>query len=638
MYPRSRRAQARRHGSCRGIRPLQCGALPALRTASRAPLALTLLAVVLGLVSGAGAADPPPNVILFVPDGLRAAMVSMETAPALFSLAREGVTFRNSHSVYPTLTMPNATALATGHFPGDTGVFGNSFLLPFSVERAGGTRVPQIENNAVLAELDERMGGSFVPQATLLSLARRAGYSTAVIGKHGPALLQDHLARDGRSTIVIDDTTGTPNGVPLAPDVAAAMTAAGLGTATPPRGDNARAGNFQTPGTTTPNIVQQNWVADVATRVLLPLFKARGRPFVLVYWSRDPDASQHNQGDSFGRLQPGINGATSLAGIRNADDNLRRLRETLVSLGLRNTTNIVVAADHGFSTVSRESATSPAAKRQYADVMPGHLPPGFLSLDLAETLGLPLWDPGRKNQRVGPGEHSNGHGLLGADPADPDVVVAADGGVSLIYLKASHARSLAPRVVAALMAHDYVSGIFVDDSLGSIAGTLPMSAIRLVGAATTPRPSLVVNLRSFATGCEVESNCSAMLSNLGQQGQGHHGSFGRSETFNFMAAAGPSFKSGFVDTMPVGNADVHPTIARIMRLPRESKGSLTGRVLEEALVGGRAPAPVTVKTLRSRPGLNGLRTVLRYQDVGRVRYVDAGGFPGRTVGLPADAK
>ena len=75
-----------------------------------------------------------------------------------------------------------------------------------------------------------------------------------------------------------------------------------------------------------------------------------------------------------------------------------------------------------------------------------------------------------------------------------------------------------------------------------------------------------------------------------------------------------------------------------MRLPREPRGSLTGRVLEEALVGGRAPARVTVKTLRSRPGLNGLRTVLRYQDVGRVRYVDAGGFPGRTVGLPADAK
>jgi hypothetical protein len=191
--------------------------------------------------------------------------------------------------------------------------------------------------------------------------------------------------------------------VPLAPDIAAAVAAAGLPLATPSRGDNARAGTFETPGTTTANVVQQNWVVDVATRVLLPLFKTRGRPFVMVYWSRDPDGSQHNNGDGFLRLQPGINGPTSLAGIRNADDNLRRLREALAALGLAATTNIMVAADHGFSTVTRESGTSPAARRRFADVVPGHLPPGFLALDLAEALAMPLWDPGRQNRRVGAG-------------------------------------------------------------------------------------------------------------------------------------------------------------------------------------------------------------------------------------------
>src|SRR5689334_11634197 len=155
-------------------------------------------------------------------------MVSMDTAPALASLAREGVTFRNSHSVYPTLTMPNAAALATGHYPGDTGVFGNAFLVPFAVRAANQSRVPQIENDGILGELDQEMGGSFIPQTTLLELARRAGYSTAAIGKHGPVLLQDHTARDGRTTIVIDDATGTPIGVPLAPEVAGAIKAAGL--------------------------------------------------------------------------------------------------------------------------------------------------------------------------------------------------------------------------------------------------------------------------------------------------------------------------------------------------------------------------------------------------------------------------
>ena len=61
-------------------------------------------------------------------------------------------------------------------------------------------------------------------------------------------------------------------------------------------------------------------MADVAAKVVLPMFKARGKPFVLVFWSRDPDGSQHNTGDSLNTVTPGINGPTSMAGIKNADD------------------------------------------------------------------------------------------------------------------------------------------------------------------------------------------------------------------------------------------------------------------------------------------------------------------------------
>ncbi len=56
--------------------------------------------------------------------------------------------------------------------------------------------------------------------------------------------------------------------------------------------------------------------------MLLPRFKESGKPFVLVFWSRDPDGTQHNQGDSLGKVTPGINGPTSLAAIRNVDANL----------------------------------------------------------------------------------------------------------------------------------------------------------------------------------------------------------------------------------------------------------------------------------------------------------------------------
>ena len=65
------------------------------------------------------------------------------------------------------------------------------------------------------------------------------------------------------------------------------------------------------------------------------------------------------------------------------------------------------------------------------------------------------------------------------------VIVAANGGSDLIYLPGKD-RKVAARVVQALLKQDYVSGVFVDASLGRHPGTLPMSAINLSGAASTP--------------------------------------------------------------------------------------------------------------------------------------------------------
>ena len=596
-------------------------------------IALSIAAVAIAALTHPTAQRQTSNVILFVPDGMRAKMVDAKNAPALAALAAEGVTFENSHSLFPTFTMPNAAALATGHYIGDTGIFGNSLFVGPAIQRADGSTTPQIENDGVLGELDEKFGGTFIPESTLLAAARAAGVITAVLGKLGPSLLQDHTARDGTSTIIIDDATGTANGIPLAPAVSSALVSAGLGTRPPPRGDNARAGDFKTPGTTVANIVQQNWIAEAATRVVLPELKRRGKPFLMVYWSRDPDASQHNHGDSHGTIVPGINGPTVLAGIRNADDNLRRLRDALVALDLAATTNIVVAADHGFSTISKESRTSTAAARKYADVMENRLPPGFLAIDLAEALHLPLWDDARRESPVARDQHPRGTSLIGTNPAAPDVMIVPNGGSDLVYLPGRTAAAFAPRIVDALMAHDYVSGIFVDDRLGSIAGTLPISAINLVGTGAMPRPSLVVNFRSFSTGCAVATTCGAAVADVTmQQGQGFHGSFSRAETFNFMAASGPDFKTRFVDPMPVGNADVAPTLATLLGLKLPSNGALSGRVLQEALKDGRV-GRFTSKTTRSAPGRAGLRTILQYQEVDRTRYFDVAGFPGRTLGL-----
>ena len=593
--------------------------------------AFALGAAAMGLP--ATAAEQPHNIVLFIPDGLRALIVSEETAPTMAAIRDKGINFKNPHSLFPTFTTPNASAMATGHYLGDTGDFSNTIYAGFPVPGAGDSLTPFLESDPVLGDVDEHFAGDYLDEVTLLKAARDAGISTATIGKLGPALIFDHTDRTGAPTIVVDDSTGSPSGIPLSQEVQAAMTAAELPLAAPSRGDNGKAGTATTPGTKVANIAQQAYFADVATKVVLPLFKARNRAFVLVFWSRDPDGTQHNQGDSLNQLTPGINGPTSLASIKNADDDLARIRKGLADLGLADTTDIFVTADHGFATISKESKTSPAAQASYSGVPAGFLPPGFVAIDIAAALGMPLHDPDAKNALIAGNSYpSRSNGVIGADPNKPEIVVAANGGSDLVYLPKKD-RALAARVVSALLAQDYVSGLFVDDSLGRIPGTLPLTAINLKGSALTPMPAIAVNFRTFSTGCGQPLTCTVELADTGlQQGQGMHGSFSRADTMNFMAAIGPDFKTGFVDEAPASNADVGKTLARILGLKIKDRGKLIGRVLTESMPGGTTPRYVA-RIVRSDPAAGGIRTVLDYQLVGNTRYFDAAGFPGRTVGL-----
>jgi hypothetical protein len=606
----------------------------AMNAMRRTVLALLLAGGAFIAAPAADAADQPHNVVLFIPDGLRARIVTRDTAPAMAELRENGVRFANSHSIFPTFTTPNAAAMATGHFTGDTGDFSNNIYSGFPVPGAGNSLTPFLESDPVLGDVDEHFSGDYLNEITILRAARDAGMHTAAVGKLGPTLIFDHTERTGQATVIIDDATGSKNGIPLPPWLQDGLKAAELPLAAPSRGDNGKAGNMKTPGTLVANTQQQNWMIDAATKVILPQFKKDGKPFVLVFWSRDPDGTYHFQGDSLNTLTPGINGPTSMAAIKNADSNLAKLRQALVDLGLDKTTDIIVPADHGFSTISKQSATSIATKASYADVPAGFLPPGFVAIDIAAMVGLPLWDPDSKAARVLDGAHPRfSNGLIGDDPENPTVVVAANGGSDLVYFPKPINAAVVRKVVEGLMGQDYVSGLFVDDALGTFPGTMTLSDINMKGSAVTPLPAIVVNFASYSTGCDEPFNCTVEISdNLLQQGQGMHGSFSRADTLNFMAAIGPDFRTGFIDEAPVSNADIGKTIFAILNLPPPAHGKLIGRVLSEAMPGGMTP-DFTSRTRASEPDKNGLRTILRYQTVGATKYFDAGGFLGRTVGL-----
>lgn len=590
------------------------------------------------LVLGAGAAlAAPRNVVIFVPDGLRSELVAPETTPHLAAFAAAGVRFANSHAVFPTVTMVNAAALATGHLPGDTGVYGDSVYVGEPVAAAGGSAVPSLEDDPTLAELDGRAGG-LLGEPTLVASAIEAGYSTAVIGKYGPVALQVP-ARLRERAILIDDRTGRPGGIPVPAAIAARMARSGLAVLAPGRGDNGDAGNLRERGTRSTNASQQTWFAAVTTRAVLPELRSRRRPFLLVYWSRDPDGTQHNHGDSQRSLEPGTTGPTVLAAVRDADRAFGEILESIDALGLGESTDVIVASDHGVSTITLDSATSPAAQRGYRGVAPGQLPHGFLALDLGAALGLPVREPDGERAVLGPDSHpDDGSALVAQDPDRPAVVVAANGGADAIYLPGEGGAALLPRIVDYLIGQDYVGGLFVDERFGAVPGTLPLSAVGLTGGAALPRPALVVSFRSAPIGCPNVLLCTALVADTPLHlGQGAHGSLSRADTANFIAAAGPDFRRGYVDLMPAGNADVARTAASLLGLKPLSRGKARGRVLTESLKGG-SEAPFTRETVRGEPTAEGLATEIVLQRVGDTRYVTAGGIRGRAVGLEPAAR
>ena len=439
------------------------------------------------------------NIIVFVADGLRPGAINATDTPTMFGIKQTGVNFANSHSLFPTFTMPNASAIATGHYLGDTGDFSNTVYTGYPVLNANGSVTPFIENDPVLADINANSNqadpdsgfskGNYLTEETLLAYARTQGYSTAAIGKVGPVAIQDPT-QDSRTggattpnitpkTVILDDATyidtiakavtpptstvtGSQLAIPVSTTIANDLNAQGLIgaiipgsiTATNPTGtvatqiasirNNQPAGNLTTAGTLNSNAQQQQYFADATTKAVLPQFVAdikseTSKGFATVYWSRDPDGTQHNNGDAFNAADPGnnsltigINGPTVKKAVATADANLTQIIAYLKATDdpanpgkkLYDNTDIFVTADHGFATISKQAVgvtfdaagtltyiptksyaatldyyttttdatTGVVTKTPSTIVRKGFLPPGFVAIDLAKDLGATLYD------------------------------------------------------------------------------------------------------------------------------------------------------------------------------------------------------------------------------------------------------
>ena len=81
--------------------------------------------------------------------------------------------------------MPNSSAIATGHYPGDTGQFANQIFTAYPLFDKGnfgqprGTFVPDVEDALVLGDLNDHFGGNYLREASFVAYARSYGYNTA---------------------------------------------------------------------------------------------------------------------------------------------------------------------------------------------------------------------------------------------------------------------------------------------------------------------------------------------------------------------------------------------------------------------------------------------------------------------------
>lgn len=611
---------------------------------------LVPFACMAALAGSAHAAAPAPHhrIIVFVWDGMRPDAISAQDTPNLLALSQRGVFFTDNHSTYPTFTMANASSFATGAFPGPIGFYGNSFYAPGGEglnakgEAADFQDPIYTEDYAVLRDLDRHEDGALLEVPTLLATAHKAGLSTAVIGKSGPAFLQDYKLPDvGGNNVLLDENTVLPlafarelqsAGYPLPAHTAYTYDTRQLQL----REDNdvpTEAGKLvklkdgvtsdaTAAGETTPGPANA-WMMQVYLDEVLP----KHRPDVSIVWLRNPDTTQH---------QYGVGSPEFHLALQAQDALLGKLETKLRELGMAEDTNLVVVSDHGHSNVAGPAALFPLRAINDGRVAGIDRDWGFSvsgSVRMADDLthagfhaydgegciyapvmsgiradGTPLHptrydDDGRVCGKPGP-YTTPSYVVPDVLPKDA-VVIAPNDGTDYLYVP-THDAAVVKRVVRFLQSRNVVNTVFVAKRYGALPGTLPAEAVHLENARRGP--DIIISY-AWDADAVVQGFPGTEVGTVSTE-RGQHGSFSPRDVHNTLIASGPDFRQAMRDPLPSGNVDVAPTLAALLNLPLPTA---QGRVLHEALTGtlARPLSDYAVKPAAIRPAqpATGLTTV-----------------------------
>ena len=150
------------------------------------------------------------NLILFVPDGLRAHKSRRRPRrPWPRSATRASISPIRIRCSRPS-PCRTASGMATGHFLGDTGDFSNTIYHRLCrSDRRAAARRPSSRTMPCSATSTSISPATSSTRTPFSSPRASRAFSTAAIGKLGPTLMFDHTERSGEHTIIVDDSTGS---------------------------------------------------------------------------------------------------------------------------------------------------------------------------------------------------------------------------------------------------------------------------------------------------------------------------------------------------------------------------------------------------------------------------------------------